>query len=94
MKLRAGQPEGQGVDHFAAQPPVAGDFPAGEPLVVSTHQRDRQLIGEQLVIGEALPRKGSGGKRRLVGGGVELQERRAPVHPTVAALQRGVQPFR
>ena len=51
-RLRAGQREGQrGLDP-GGQPPVAGAWPAGEVAHARAHHQQRQLIGEQFVIGE------------------------------------------
>ena len=48
-------------------PPVAGARPSGQALLVGAHQRQRQLAGEQLVIGKPRPGRAFRARRcRLV----------------------------
>jgi hypothetical protein len=55
--LRRRQRVRQGVDDPVAQPTVAGMAMAGGAAQLRTHQRQRQLPGQKLVIGEPRPER-------------------------------------
>src|SRR3546814_10441479 len=51
--LRAGELEGQGVDDLLAEPAVAFQRAAALLQLAVAHQGDGELVGQQLVVGEA-----------------------------------------
>ncbi len=59
--LRAGQLVGQGGDYPVAELARAGDLPSWQAALMRPHQLESELIGEELVIGEA----GAGRRRRV-----------------------------
>ena len=63
-RLRRRQRIGQRAGDLRRDPPVAGARPPGEALLVRAHQRERELAGEQFVIGEPRP-GGRFGRDRL-----------------------------
>ncbi len=79
-RLRGRQRIGQRRDQLLPQVPVAGGRPAGRAAQMRAHQRERELAGEQLVIGEPRPgrslRRDVGRLRRAVQGAQRLRERR------------------
>ncbi|PAV69060.1 hypothetical protein WR25_01628 [Diploscapter pachys] len=84
-RLRAGGAIGQA--QLVAQTIVADQRPAPPLARVGAHQRHRELVGEDLVIGQAFA-------RHLVGRvSVDAGERVAPVGPPTLRLQAGVDPF-
>ena len=63
-RLRARQRIGQRLDQLLAQVPGAGGGAAGGPAQMRAHQRERELAGEQFVIGEPRPRRRCRARRR------------------------------
>ncbi len=94
LALPHGQREGQGADHFLVQRARRGERTARQALLVRAHQRDRELVGQQLVEGEALARRRQGqeivGRLRRMRG----QQRIAPRRPFLAREPGRVLPFR
>ena len=80
---------GQGVDHLGAQMPVTGMAQSGRPPQLRAHQRQRQLPGQQFVVGQPRPerpiRQNVSDILRDVDARQRLLERRkalrAPAHP-------------
>ncbi len=88
------QREGQGVDHLLAQPPGGPERASRQALLLRPHQRDRQLVGKQLIEGQApacrrCRQKIVGLTRRMRRG-----QRRPPGWPARACAIGGILPFR
>ncbi len=81
FQLRIGEGEGQGGDRLGLQLSGAGDRAALAAAQIGADQQQRQLIGQQFVIGQALAR----GRRRLqigvMRGRMGLFQRRVEVVP-------------
>ena len=78
LRLRAGQREGQRVENALRQTAGADLGAAGDRAHARADHQQRELVGEQLVIGEP---------RRRRPGGVDVGRRRA-AHASPAALRR------
>ena len=93
LTLPGGEAEGQGAQHGPAQPAIAGQSPPRLPGGRAADQRQRQLIGQELVEGEALARRGIGGD---VGGAarpVQAAERAGEARPAAPLEPGRVLPF-
>ena len=60
---------------------------------MGAHQRQRKLVGEQLVIGEAAARRMAGVKRGFVGRRMRAVKCAVPVGPSLLLEEPGVEPF-
>ena len=93
LPLPGGQAERQGVEQRPAQPAIAHQHPPRLLRGRAPHQRQRQLIGQQLVEGEAL----AGGRlgRDVGGAGRPMQapQRVAEARPAALREPRRVLPF-
>ena len=92
--LRAGQREGQRGEDCLAELTGCSKPPAGTPLEPRADHRQRQLIGEQLVISEPCPRRR---RRQKIGfglGRVQARKRLGERHPCLLRQKRRVRPFR
>ena len=92
--LALGEREGQGRFDLGAEPAVACDGAPAPATRRASHQRQRQLVRQQLVIGEA--RAGGGAGLQVDGalGRVRRCERLIPGGPTPRPGQAGLDPFR
>ncbi len=88
------QGEGQGGDGLVDQAAVSVYGAPLDPALVEAHQAQRQLIGKQFVIGEALARSRAGLQVRLGFRGVDAQQGLPPGGPAIARQMRRIQPFR
>ena len=91
--LRVGQREGQGRQHLRFQMAVAFDRAAFGHAQLRADERQRQLIGEKLVIGEALARRRFGREIRFACGIVRGFQRIVETAPAFGAQERLVLPF-
>ena len=92
-RLRAGQRVGQRGDHLRPEPAVAAGGEALGPLQPGAGDRERQLVGEELVVGEALAGRRGRREVRRAFGGVGGGERGVPVRPAAPALQARLDPL-
>ena len=89
--LRCGQRVGQGGPDLVGEPAVAGERPARQALrSCCAHQRQRQLAGQQLVIGEPAPggglrRRHRSGSARIVQPGKRLAEGGEALPPSASS---------
>ena len=94
LLLRMGQRIGQALQDARAQAALAGRAAAGLPAHVRAHQRERELAGEQFVIGE--PRPGRTLRRDVVrlGRPVQMAQRVGEGRKALARDPGLVLPFR
>ena len=91
--LAFGQSEGEGGLHRAAEPAVAGDGATAPASGGAAHQRQRQLVRQQLVVGEARAGRGVGLKVGGVLGRMRGLERLVPGRPPTRCHQARLDPF-
>ena len=91
--LGTGQGERQGIDDFPAPATVAGQRPAPEPPLPLPHQRQRELGGQHLVIGEADACDGLRQQIRPAFRPMRPLQGSAPVRPLPLRQQVFVNPF-
>ena len=92
--LRRRQRIGQRRDHLGAQQAFAGAAAAGLAALVRAHQRERELAGEQFVIGEPRPGRTFGQQVAGLGGAVQALERLGEAGKLVALEPGRILPFR
>ena len=92
--LRAGQAIRQGLQHLVAQGPVAHAGAAGQAAVVLAGEGEGELVGEELVIGDALAGRRCGIKIAVAFRIVHGADGVVPIRPAVALDQMRVRPFR
>ncbi len=93
LPLTGGEREGQRPFNGATEPAIAPPGSRRAAPVACPDQSQGQLIGEQLVVGEARARQGL---RPKLGFGLRMMgllERRAPAGPALAPQQRPIEPF-
>ena len=91
--LGPGQAERKGVEGALAQGSVAPDGAPGQAAHVETHQGQGELVGEQLVIGQACPRRRCWLQIGLALRRVGIAQRFPPRWPGVGGQERGIGPF-
>ena len=94
VALGSGEAEGQGGQDFLLQMPVALDAAAALPGLVPPDQGQGQLIGQQLIIGQAAAGRRQGQQIRFRLRRVEAEQGAVPVAPLLLFQIGGVLPFR
>jgi hypothetical protein len=92
-RLRTGQGVGQGGKQFGALCPVAGNSPPGGPFQVPPREGKRQLVGQQLVIGEPLAGRRLGPEVRRAVGAVDAGQRNSNRWPGAPRQQSRIVPL-
>ena len=92
--LGGGRRVGERGEHPVAQPAVAGGGEALGAAHPGAGERERHLVGEQLVVGEALAGGRGRGEVGRAAGGVRQRQRRGPVRPFPAAPEARLDPLR
>ena len=92
-RLRAGELKTEPLDHVAGELAGDADRPAGLPSQPAADDRERQLVGEQLVKGQARPRRRE--RREIAVGGrrMRLDQGLAPARPVLSGTERRVEPL-
>ncbi len=94
LALGVGELIGQRRDRLLPQHALGLEDAAREALALIAHQGHRQLIGQELVVGQALARRRRGQQIRIGGRRVEHGHGLAPRRPLPPLHQRRVGPFR
>ena len=93
-RLRRRQRIGQRLDHPRAQDAFAGAAAAGQRALVLADEGERELAGEEFVIGEPRPGRAFGQDAGRIGGAVQRVQRLGECRKAVALEPRLVLPFR